>query len=99
MMMLPALARYAEGEGYDYSREPPADTPAGHFTQMVATPAPPAVPPPAPAAQVWSGSSAMGVGLAASAERAGKWVVVVKYDPPGNWLGRYAANVPPPARA
>lgn len=41
----------------------------------------------------------MGVGLAASAERAGKWVVVVKYDPPGNWLGRYAANVPPPARA
>lgn len=73
---------YAEGEAYDYSREPPADTPAGHFTQLV-----------------WSGSSAMGVGLAASAERAGKWVVVVKYDPPGNWLGRYSANVPPPARA
>ena len=28
-------ARYAEGKSYDYSKEPPIDTPAGHFTQMV----------------------------------------------------------------
>ena len=27
--------RYAEGKTYDFSREPPMDTPAGHFTQMV----------------------------------------------------------------
>jgi len=72
---------YAEGKSYDYSKEPPIDTPAGHFTQMV-----------------WSGSSAMGVGLAAAADRPGKWIVVVKYDPPGNWLGRYTANVRPPGR-
>jgi len=72
---------YAEGKTYDFSREPPMDTPAGHFTQMV-----------------WAGSSAMGVGLAAAADRPGKWIVVVKYDPPGNWLGRYMANVRPPGR-
>jgi uncharacterized protein YkwD len=73
---------YAEGKSYDYSKEPPIDTPAGHFTQMV-----------------WSGSRAMGVGLAAAADRPGKWIVVVKYDPPGNWLGRYTANVRPPGRS
>jgi len=70
---------YSEGAVYDYSREPPTDTPAGHFTQLV-----------------WSGSSAMGVGLAPDTSRPGKWIVVVKYDPPGNWLGRYRANVLPP---
>lgn len=73
---------YAEGKTYDYSKEPPIDTPAGHFTQMV-----------------WSGSRAMGVGLAAAADRPGKWIVVVKYDPPGNWLGKYCANVRPPGRS
>jgi len=67
---------YSEGSEYDYSVEPPPDTPAGHFTQMV-----------------WAGSTAMGVGLAAVPARAGKWIVVVKYDPPGNWLGQYRANV------
>ena len=30
-----ATVRYAEGKSYDYSKEPPMDTPAGHFTQMV----------------------------------------------------------------
>ena len=31
------------------------------------------------ASQVWSGSRAMGVGLAAAADRPGKWIIVVKY--------------------
>lgn len=70
---------YAEGGEYDYAREPPPDTPAGHFTQLV-----------------WAGSSCMGVGLAPAPHRPGKWIVVVKYDPPGNWLGRYTANVRAP---
>ena len=29
--------------------------------------------------QVWAGSRAMGVGLAAAADRPGKWIIVVKY--------------------
>merc|ERR1719370_2483123 len=52
---------YAEGKTYDYNKEPPIDTPAGHFTQMV-----------------WAGSSAMGVCLAAAADRPGKWIILVK---------------------
>lgn len=67
---------YSEGAEYDYSLEPPQDTPAGHFTQLV-----------------WAGSSSMGVGLTAVPARPGKWLIVVKYDPPGNWLGQYTANV------
>lgn len=67
---------YSEGADYDYSVEPPPDSPAGHFTQLV-----------------WAGSRNMGVGLAAVPARQGKWIVVVKYDPPGNWLGQYTANV------
>jgi len=67
---------YSEGCEYDYSLEPPPDSPAGHFTQLV-----------------WAGTTAMGVGLTAVPARPGKWVIVVKYDPPGNWLGQYTANV------
>jgi len=71
-----AASWYSEGTEYDYSSEPPQDSPAGHFTQMV-----------------WAGSTAMGVGLTAVPSRPGKWLIVVKYDPPGNWLGQYTANV------
>lgn len=67
---------YSEGSEYDYSLEPPPDSPAGHFTQLV-----------------WAGTTAMGVGLTPVPARPGKWVIVVKYDPPGNWLGQYTANV------
>ena len=122
--------RYAEGKTYDFSREPPMDTPAGHFTQMVEL----NIHYDGPVFdvgsramsfiisidkisdistmiiisilimnlttcyhdhdhhdhhhdhdhhnyhdhQVWAGSSAMGVGLAAAADRPGKWIVVVK---------------------
>jgi len=72
----PVTSWYSEGTDYDYRVEPPQDTPAGHFTQLV-----------------WAGSRAMGVGLAAVPARPGKWIIVVKYDPPGNWLGQYVANV------
>ena len=118
--------RYAEGKTYDFSREPPMDTPAGHFTQMVelnihygsvfddgsrAMSFIISIDKISdistmiiisilimnlttcyhdhdhdhdhnhhnyPHDQVWAGSSAMGVGLAAAADRPGKWIVVVK---------------------
>ena len=122
--------RYAEGKTYDFSREPPMDTPAGHFTQMVELNIHygPVIDDGSRAMsfiisidkisdistmiiisilimnlttcyhhhdhldhdrdhdhhnyhhdhQVWAGSSAMGVGLAAAADRPGKWIVVVK---------------------
>jgi len=45
---------------------------------------------------VWKRSERLGVGLARSS--AGRHVVVMKYDPPGNYVGQYTSNVRPPAR-
>ena len=42
---------------------------------------------------VWAGSERLGVGVALDK---GKVMVVANYDPPGNVVGRYAENVPPP---
>ena len=42
---------------------------------------------------VWAGSQLLGVGVAV---HKGKVMVVANYDPPGNIVGRYAENVPPP---
>jgi len=41
---------------------------------------------------VWSGSSKLGVGLSKSI-KTGRYLVVMKYDPAGNVLGRYEQNV------
>lgn len=41
---------------------------------------------------VWAGSSKLGVGLARSS-KTGRYLVVMKYDPAGNFLGRYEQNV------
>lgn len=46
---------------------------------------------------VWKRSERLGVGLAKSS--AGRHIVVIKYDPPGNYVGQYTANVMPPLRA
>ena len=42
---------------------------------------------------VWAGSKTLGVGLAM---KEGKVIVVANYDPPGNYVGKYRENVPPP---
>ncbi|MFD5001193.1 CAP family protein [Streptomyces buecherae] len=42
---------------------------------------------------VWKSSRGMGVGLAKARN---KTYVVVNYDPPGNFVGKFAANVPAP---
>ncbi|MEU3964672.1 CAP family protein [Streptomyces buecherae] len=42
---------------------------------------------------VWKSSRGMGVGLAKARN---KTYVVVNYDPPGNYVGQFAANVPAP---
>jgi len=42
---------------------------------------------------VWDNSKKLGVGVA---QREGKVIVVANYDPPGNYRGQYAKNVPPP---
>ena len=42
---------------------------------------------------VWAASRRLGVGLASGA---GRVIVVSNYDPAGNFIGRYADNVPPP---
>ena len=42
---------------------------------------------------VWAGSERLGVGVAVNK---GKVIVVANYDPPGNIVGKYAENVPPP---
>jgi len=41
---------------------------------------------------VWKGSQNLGVGIAR--DRSGKVFVVANYSPPGNYQGRYVANVP-----
>jgi len=45
---------------------------------------------------VWAGSRLLGVGLAKSATT-GKYITVMKYHPPGNYLGMYRENVFRPA--
>ncbi|MEZ4365074.1 MAG: CAP domain-containing protein [Kofleriaceae bacterium] len=42
---------------------------------------------------VWRGTTQVGCG---SAQCGGMTTWVCNYDPPGNWEGAYAANVPPP---
>ena len=42
---------------------------------------------------VWANTKKLGVGVAT---RGGKVIVVANYDPPGNYRGCYAQNVPPP---
>uniref|UniRef100_A0A1B0CTI2 SCP domain-containing protein n=1 Tax=Lutzomyia longipalpis TaxID=7200 RepID=A0A1B0CTI2_LUTLO len=42
---------------------------------------------------VWKDSRQLGVGMATNA--AGQTYVVANYDPPGNYIGRYAQQVPP----
>ena len=44
---------------------------------------------------VWKASKEFGIGKAV-APRSGKVIVVGNYDPPGNFIGQYAANVLPP---
>ncbi|XP_058457658.1 uncharacterized protein LOC131434684 isoform X2 [Malaya genurostris] len=43
---------------------------------------------------VWKDSRELGVGLASN--RSGQVFVVANYDPPGNYIGSFAKNVPPP---
>jgi len=43
---------------------------------------------------VWSSSERLGVGLARSS--AGRHIVVMKYDPPGNYVGQYTKHVHKP---
>jgi len=45
---------------------------------------------------VWSASRRLGVGVAKSS-KTGRYMVVMKYDPAGNYLGQYTDNVTPPA--
>ena len=42
---------------------------------------------------VWKASKMLGVGVAT---HGGRVIVVANYDPPGNFIGRYHENVPPP---
>merc|ERR1719234_2627708 len=42
---------------------------------------------------VWKGSTEVGVGVA---QEGSKVVVVANYPPPGNFIGQYVGNVPPP---
>jgi len=44
---------------------------------------------------VWAGSFTLGVGVAKSPST-GKYLVVMKYDPAGNYLGKYRQNVKKP---
>ncbi|XP_053689587.1 uncharacterized protein LOC128738462 [Sabethes cyaneus] len=43
---------------------------------------------------VWKDSRELGVGMASN--RSGQIFVVANYDPPGNYIGSFAKNVPPP---
>jgi len=45
---------------------------------------------------VWRESREIGVGRAKAPGSGGKTIVVANYDPPGNVLGTYRANVLPP---
>jgi len=46
---------------------------------------------------VWSQSQLLGVGLAKS-KKTGRYICVMKYYPPGNYLGNYVENVTPPEK-
>lgn len=43
---------------------------------------------------IWKDTSEVGMGIARS--RTGKQYIVANYNPPGNYIGRYAASVPRP---
>lgn len=42
---------------------------------------------------IWKGSRKLGVGKATNSS--GQTYIVANYDPPGNFIGRFAQNVPP----
>ena len=46
---------------------------------------------------VWDSSTQLGVGVTRS-ESTGKFYVVMKYWPPGNYIGKYTQHVKPPAQ-
>lgn len=43
---------------------------------------------------VWKKTTSVGLGIAKGSN--GSWIVVANYDPPGNFVGQYAENVPAP---
>ena len=43
---------------------------------------------------VWKTTKKMGIAKARTS--GGKIIVVANYEPAGNWIGQYSANVPPP---
>ena len=43
---------------------------------------------------MWKKSKKMGIAKARTSK--GKIIVVANYEPAGNWIGQYSANVPPP---
>merc|ERR550532_1481163 len=43
---------------------------------------------------VWKTTKKMGIAKART--NSGKIIVVANYEPAGNWIGQYSANVPPP---
>ncbi|WP_206538945.1 CAP family protein [Nocardiopsis lucentensis] len=71
---------YSEIDHYDYNT-PGFSSKTGNFTQLV-----------------WKSTERVGVGIAATREENG-WhgcMVVGRFDPPGNYVGRFEENVLPP---